>query len=846
MLYNIIGEIMHYIKEINKRFNFINIIFSSMFLSIIIFLIDYYNIPSFIFNKYELLTKIFILLFISYAIKEIINKKIWKLFNIETINYFDKLIFLIFTSEILLLVYYIKNDLHYKYILLLCLLLTLFVLFMRLIIIEKLINKSFNKKTNIYSISDLYNNKISNEELILLEEKALTNIEDDLLNTSLFIENIETSLLQCRPKENFVIALLGKWGCGKTSLINFLKFKINNSNDAIIGVFNPWKYDNKLSLFKGFYNYIFNLFGKNYGYFNYKELFKKYENLVFNLVKEKTKISLHNIFDLDIDKDIESIKQSINDCINYNDKKLIIVIDDIDRLSKEQILLIFKTVKTLFNFNNIVYILCYDEDRIKKIFEKELNIDPDYLNKIVQNKIVMPIIENAEIRDIGTKCILNLLNAYNITDYNEARLKTNLNLIFKDFLDLREVIRFINTISISVKHCNKLKLDICDYVVLEYVKFKDLVLYTKIYNYSNMFISEDREHNLDYEWEDTSRFNQKAKKLFDELFEENEYMKELLSKVFPYVDNYKKDYDIRFDGLFISEERKKSILTKRCSNGRYFKNYFIIKPGFFTELSNLLDDFINKVNNEENFEKELDNLVNMVNPNNHDLLFELIEIKLDEIKDNEKLFHYIYNNIKDYEDNPRFLGLTSNSRAKILLSAIINNETNISKKKEYLDLICEKDLILLDSVMYWLGTDKYGNGKEDEIYLYGKELMKSALKELIDSNFNIFEDDYKRYYSLLFNKHLDDKEKNKQYLTSLINKDNIFRIIGDSVSTWIGTGVSYEYNESRLEKLVSLEKIEETLKLVDYERNEDQDKILDLYNNKYEKQYLEEINFENL
>ena len=32
---------------------------------------------------------------------------------------------------------------------------------------------------------------------------------------------------------------------------------------------------------------------------------------------------------------------------------------DIDRLDKEQILLIFKIVKTFFNFNNIIYVLCF-------------------------------------------------------------------------------------------------------------------------------------------------------------------------------------------------------------------------------------------------------------------------------------------------------------------------------------------------------------------------------------------------------------------------------------------------------------------------------------------------------
>lgn len=836
---------MYYIKEINKRFNIVDIIFNSIVVAISVYLLDYYNIPTFIFNKNELIVKCVVFLLICIFIREIFNKKLWNVFYVETINFFDKLIFIGCFSELILIIFYLMNNMNHKNVLLIFWLFNLLIIIIRLLVINKLIKKNLDKKTNIYSISDLYNKRITNEELVLLEEKAVSEREDDLLDLDLFVDSIEDSLVQCKPKENYVISLTGKWGCGKTSVINMLKNKINSSDNAVLDVFNPWKYDNKLSLFKGFYNHIFKLFGKNYGYFNYKELFKKYENLIFNLLENKTNISLHNIFN-NCDKDIDAIKSNINDCINYNDKKIIIVIDDIDRLDKQQILLIFKTVKTLFDFNNIVYILCYDEERIKNIFEKELRIDPDYLNKIVQNKITMPIIENSKISEIGIKCIINLLEIYNIKKYNKAMLNTNLKLIFKDFNDLREVIRFINTISISIKYCDKLQLDICDYIALEYIKFKDIKLYNDIYNHSKMFVSEDREQNFDYDWLDANRFNEKAKEYFNAIFKDKEHIKKILTNVFPYVDNYDKDLTIRYDGLFISDERKKTIKAKRCCNGRYFKNYFIIRPSFFTELSNLLDEFIEKVNNGASFEKELEYLISMVNPNNHDLLFELIEIKIDEINDKDKIFYYIFNNIKGYEDNPRFLGITSNGRAKILLAAIINNEENMSKKKEYLDIICQKDLLLLDSVLYWLGTDKYGHGKEDEIYLYGKEIMKNSLNETLNNDVNIFDENYEKHYCWLFIKHLDDKEKVRNYLTNLINTNTVFRIIGESISTWIGNGVSYEYKQSNLEELVLLEKIEKTLKQVDYKLNEDQEKILDLYNNKYEKKYLLEINFDNL
>ena len=45
---------MYYIKEINKRFSMLNIIFSSIFISIIVYLIDYYNLPTILLDRYTL------------------------------------------------------------------------------------------------------------------------------------------------------------------------------------------------------------------------------------------------------------------------------------------------------------------------------------------------------------------------------------------------------------------------------------------------------------------------------------------------------------------------------------------------------------------------------------------------------------------------------------------------------------------------------------------------------------------------------------------------------------------------------------------------------------------------
>ena len=66
--------------------------------------------------------------------------------------------------------------------------------------------KNYTKKHNL-----------SKENLILLEETA---VDYDLLHREEIIGVLYDTILKCHPKNNFTIGLNGKWGSGKTTIIN--------------------------------------------------------------------------------------------------------------------------------------------------------------------------------------------------------------------------------------------------------------------------------------------------------------------------------------------------------------------------------------------------------------------------------------------------------------------------------------------------------------------------------------------------------------------------------------------------------------------------------------------------
>jgi predicted KAP-like P-loop ATPase len=97
-------------------------------------------------------------------------------------------------------------------------------------------------------------------------------------------------------------------------------------------------------------------------------------------------------------KDLNRIKKDISDQLEERDNKIIIVIDDIDRLNDREIRQIFQLVKSLADFPKTVYLLTFDRDVVVKAIENDqFEKGDEYLEKIVQIPIEIPIISKKEI-----------------------------------------------------------------------------------------------------------------------------------------------------------------------------------------------------------------------------------------------------------------------------------------------------------------------------------------------------------------------------------------------------------------------------------------------------------------
>jgi predicted KAP-like P-loop ATPase len=253
-------------------------------------------------------------------------------------------------------------------------------------------------------------------------DRAIKNSSEDKLNRKGFADFIGEAILKSRTKESLVIGILGKWGSGKSSIMNMAiehmeYFSASNDsiNKPIIVFFNPWNFSEQNQLIYQFFNQLsialqmpknsvklkkagnsLKTFGKvlsigtiipNYG------STASIGSAALNSAGEAAD-SLGNLFDLDLGK----IKKEISDNLEKQERKIIIVIDDIDRLNDREIRQIFQLVKSLADFPKTVYLLTFDRNVVVKAIEKDsLGNGEEYLEKIIQIPIEIPIISKHEL-----------------------------------------------------------------------------------------------------------------------------------------------------------------------------------------------------------------------------------------------------------------------------------------------------------------------------------------------------------------------------------------------------------------------------------------------------------------
>ena len=853
-----------YFKEVNKIFKYISNIKNSIIIAFLIIIIDYLNIPTQFIEKDMFLTiAVFCFLILLVVFDFLVSKK-YSLITAKSINIMDKNIFIYIVSILIYSVYLIIDFKIYKIVILSVLLaISIGLIIWRIKYIKSLLVKQHKDNSNTYDLKEFLEadiSKLDNNKLILFNEK---DVKYDLLSRNMFISYISSLINYCNPQESFVFALNGAWGSGKTTILNLAKNAMNSDEIIIIDNFDPWKYNDNETLFRGFYDSITKNKNFDFDYSLYKKFYNIYKVLILGTDNILNKVNFDMHF-TDNNYSVDELKNIISSYLKINNKKVVYIIDNIDRLNKEQILTIFKTISTLFDFNNFIYLLSFDEKRVNNIFEKELKIDPNYLNKIINSNINLPKTNPDIISKIAVDTIIKLIDYYkiNLDSSEKIRFLKMFSYLSKKFADIRELKRFLNYIS-AYMQSNYLQeqVNIGDFVVIQLLKYMNINLYDTIYKNPIFFVSEDANLATNYndEYFFADKFNQVAKEFYKDLFEnsQNKEYKSIISILFPYVDNYIRGYEIRTTIPFNHNQDlyNDSVINKRIFNGRYFEHYFELTHNEYSILLKDVNEFVQNINNTNDTNKiELYfKLLLLSDVNNQRFKLEILNKSLDKINKDRLVYliDIIYNNIDNININSNGATMLGTRERCILIMCDILNIIDIELAKEKIASFINNTKYFYDinELIYWLNPDKqYQRILNNELYEIAKSKFIDKLNYIIDNSIDVITEEYGKFSVLIFKKYSIDIQKIKKYINEVLTKNNVFRFLRNFINEWVGSGYSYEFNEEGLYELISKEQINVIINSVDYDLNVDQQLIFDIYNKKITRNdsFVKSIDYKNL
>lgn len=198
-------------------------------------------------------------------------------------------------------------------------------------------------------------------------------------------------------KESFAVGITGEWGSGKSTFLNTMKKEIGEDFAEIVE-FNPWLCNSPEQVTQDFFATLINELSPKHSTLS-RDL-NKYAKLLNKIAKSS--LSVFGI-DLDLtpsDDSLNKLKENISDKLANLPKKVVILIDDTDRLEGNEVFEILRLIRNTADFKNVIYIATYDKEYVTDVLEKNKIKDPSaYLEKIFQVEVHLLKTESFELWD---------------------------------------------------------------------------------------------------------------------------------------------------------------------------------------------------------------------------------------------------------------------------------------------------------------------------------------------------------------------------------------------------------------------------------------------------------------
>ena len=335
--------------------------------------------------------------------------------------------------------------------------------------------------------------KINNtKKSYFISDSELEDLRHDLLDYSNESKRFAELLLNGGSTESVVYGIDAPWGAGKSTFINYCICHLdeNYSSKVVVFKFDPLRYADQENVIEKFVEGLISSIQNKLFLPEIRPLVHKYSRFVSGKIGFSWVGTNLHFGSYGIDQAFEDLEIALKNL----DCKIIVVVDDLDRLDFSAVRNILFAIRKSFVLPNISYLLCYDTDnlmitdnkpddsaKVGEFLEKFVNVKislfvrPSQLSNYLSENIAKVFKDNLHLEpkvlESTKQALMVIQEICKSTDFHN----------YQPFIgDIRKLKRVINTYLL-------LEIQKTDFLVSD-INQKDLLLLILIYvNFPNIF-----------------------------------------------------------------------------------------------------------------------------------------------------------------------------------------------------------------------------------------------------------------------------------------------------------------------------------------------------------------------
>ena len=464
------------------------------------------------------------------------------------------------------------------------------------------------------------NSDNSNTQKSYITDDPVRAKKDDELERYTFAERVVKTIVTRKDPSSLVVGIYGAWGEGKSTVLNFINNVFDEEHkDSIHCIrFNPWYFSNEEQLLTSFFELLASELDG--GILSNKERIgvwlKDYlaalippkalkVSAPFKLLTVDPGYVLNSWGEKLSEVSLDKRKEDLDKFLENEKKKIVVMIDDVDRLDKDEIQTVLKLVKLLANFKHTAYILAFDEEMVASAIGGKYGGDKEsgkgFLEKIVQVPIHLPKVSRDSLERFCFQEVKQTIESLDLNLNDDEWLRFTEN--FESGLRLRVqtirmVKRYINALVFALPLVRD-EVNIVDFLLLEGMRIFYPQLYSDLRDNPSDYL---KDHLKEAGFGSDPKFKEGLvdilNKKLNEFANDEIAAKQLLICLFPNICSlYSYSKGTSWDSLSAREITRegKLIVKKRVCSEEYFLRFFEYKvpDGDISDLE--IDDFIERV-----------------------------------------------------------------------------------------------------------------------------------------------------------------------------------------------------------------------------------------------------------